>query len=337
MRKMFGKEKEQNASLAQEKASTFSKEDLRLETAGMPTAQGASRNLDIDRKRSSSQSDPKEGARLHMQQANVMQSHKDISQESYPNDLIAAPEFPASQEPHEDAVVGGKPLYNLSKPVFKQIRKKAHYGFCYEENQPQDIDYDELKITSERSCYDPGSFQSPEQIKMDVSSAFYKSEMKLHTTTAELYREKLAQITQDQQAQLERKINEKSQQLRGQEAKPAVQEQKAPEEKARYSQVAVKIETRNLKMQRTDSSDDNLSEDASSSRSQTSEDLSAQSSESEDMEFEEMLVYSDGSDNEEFFEQIQKETRTNIQYIKNQVLKKNKENSRQNIKPQVTM
>lgn len=35
---------------------------------------------------------------------------------------------------------------------------------------------------------------------MDVSSAFYKSEMKIQTRTAELYREKLAQITQDQQA-----------------------------------------------------------------------------------------------------------------------------------------
>ena len=90
------------------------------------------------------------------------------------------------------------------------------------------------------------------------------------------------------------------------------------------------IETRNLRMQRTDSSDDeSLSEEAPSSRSaQTSEELSVQSSESEDMEFEEMLIYSDGSDDEEFFEQIQKETKTNIQYIKNQVLKKNKENSK---------
>lgn len=325
--------------MAKEKSSTFSKEDLQLEAAGIPKTQGASRNLDIDRKRSSSQSDPKESTRLHMQQANVMQSHKDISQEAYPNDLIVAPEFPAAQEAQEEAVVGGKPLYNLSKPVFKQIRKKAHYGFCYEENQAPDIDYDELKITSERSCYDPGSFQSPEQIKMDVSSAFCKSEMKIQTTTAELYREKLAQITQDQQAQLERKINEKSQQLREQEEKPPAQQPQTPEEKARYSQVAVKIETRNLKMQRTDSSDDeNLSEDATSSRSeQTSEDISEQSSESDDMEFEEMLIYSDGSDNEEFFEQIQKETKTNIQYIKNQVLKKNKENSKQNIKPKVTM
>ena len=72
-------------------------------------------------------------------------------------------------------------------------------------------------------------------------------------------------------------------------------------------------------MQRTDSSDDDsLSAEASSSKSlQTSEDSSAQSSESDGMEFEEMLIYSDGSDNEEFFEQIQKETKTNMQYIKN--------------------
>lgn len=119
MRKIFSKEKEQNASLAKEKSSTFSKEDLNLEAAGMPTTQGASRNLDIDRKRSSSYSDPKESTGLHMQQANVMRSHKDISQESYPNDLVGAPEFPADQVVEEDAVVEGKPLYNLSKPVFK--------------------------------------------------------------------------------------------------------------------------------------------------------------------------------------------------------------------------
>ena len=78
--------------MAKEKSSTYSKEELTLGAAGIPQAQGASRNLDIDRARSSSQSDPKESTRLHMQQANVMQSHQNISQEAYPDDLIVAPE-----------------------------------------------------------------------------------------------------------------------------------------------------------------------------------------------------------------------------------------------------